>query len=291
LHSSSLAKLSAALLLFALVGSACSSTSSPAPDPASTTPVKKTIGASGGTVSSSDSAVTVTVPAGAVNGDVEITIARIAAPVTGAIGQAFEIGPTGTQFNQPVTVMFRYADADLGGKEPSAFAASTVIDGAWRAIAASVIDPAAHTIAGTTTHLSPYAIATVVAAATGTEDAGDAGTPDAPSDAGTDAAETPSCETLNQGKGITEAKAAAATLVSKLNVAAACGSGGACAKHKTPAGMCYGLSVGASTTDVDAAAVALLDKVKAMTAAESECYRSVSSGCDQGSVCTLGWCS
>lgn len=290
MSSLSVAKSSGALLIFALVlGSACTSTS-PTAETISTAPVRKTIGAAGGTVASSDSAVTMTIPAGAVSADIEITIDRVTAPATGAIGQVFEIGPTGTKFTQPVTLTFRYADADLGGNAPNKFAASTVINGAWQAIASSVIDPAARTIAGTTTHLSPYAIARL-AEATTVEDAGDAGPADVTPDASLDAA-GPDCATLNQGKGITDAKAAASALGAALNVARDCTGSNACIEHTTPSGACYGISTGASTSAVNAADTAFIAKLAALTSAESECYRPTAIGCGQIVwVCKSGQCS
>ena len=117
------------------------------------------IGASGGVVGADG--VTVSIPAGALTADVSITIQLSAAPgPDGTVSQVFEIGPTGTQFAEPITIAFDYTDSELGDLPPSDFAVETAADSgaSWTPLSQIVVDIYAHTIAGQTTHLSPYAL-------------------------------------------------------------------------------------------------------------------------------------
>ena len=125
-------------------------------------PASASIGTSGGTVTTSDGSATLTVPAGAVSATTAITITPSTLTVPGAVGQVWEIGPTGTQFATPVTLTLAYTDAELGGKPAADFAVSTVVGSGWQPIAAGVVNTAAHVITGQTTHLSPYALSSLV---------------------------------------------------------------------------------------------------------------------------------
>jgi hypothetical protein len=116
------------------------------------------IGQNGGTVGANG--VTVIIPEGALTSDVTITIqSSTAHGPTGTVGEVFEIGPTGTQFAQPITIAFGYTDSELMGLPPSDFAVETSTDSgvSWTTLSQIVVDVYAHTIAGQTTHLSPYA--------------------------------------------------------------------------------------------------------------------------------------
>jgi len=132
------------------------------------------VGPGGGTLGIGAAAITI--PPGALTADVPVSIAPIAAPVPGASGQVFEIEPSGTQFNTPATVTFSYANYDLAGLPPSAFAVSTVVGGAWQALPGQTLDANAQTISATTMHLSPYGL---VAQAQGGSQPPDASAPDA----------------------------------------------------------------------------------------------------------------
>jgi hypothetical protein len=114
------------------------------------------IGTLGGTLGIGN--VSVSIPAGALDHEVVVTVAPIASPLPGSVGQAYDLGPTGTQFSKPVTVSFAYTSSELGGQSPSAFAVNTVTDNAWQAVSSPSVDPYAQVISGTTTHFSPYAL-------------------------------------------------------------------------------------------------------------------------------------
>jgi hypothetical protein len=120
------------------------------------------IGEGGGVIGTGKPGVTVTIPANALTSAVTITISLStqAAP-EGTIGQVFEIGPTGTMFAVPITIAFDYTDSELAGLAPSDFAVETISANSvlpWTPLSQIVVDVYAHTIAGQTTHLSPYAL-------------------------------------------------------------------------------------------------------------------------------------
>lgn len=120
-----------------------------------------TVGTSGGTVSNSDGTLQIVVPAGALPANVDVTLTPITPPGAGAIGPAYDIGPTGTQFTTPVTLTFSYASLSLSGVDPSTLRAATFAGGTWQILAGAVVDAQAKTVSGTTTHLSPYGIVVV----------------------------------------------------------------------------------------------------------------------------------
>jgi hypothetical protein len=132
--------------------------------------ISTSIGPSGGTLGAAG--VTVTIPAGALSSDLLVTIQLTGEPgPDGAVSQVFEIGPTGTTFALPVTVAFEYTDNELAGLAPSDFAVETStpeLGASWTPLTQIVVDVYAHTIAGQTTHLSPYALVSQRAGGGGT---------------------------------------------------------------------------------------------------------------------------
>ena len=191
---------------------ACSSstaTSTPQPGSAIGPVAAQTIGAMGGTVTSADGALTVAVPPGALGTDLKITVQEISAPEPGAIGKTYEIGPTGTQFEMPVTLSFKYTPADLGVTAAEDLEVATIVDGAWSALAGDTVDVSASIASGTTMHLSPYGLIAKShgasdEASTGkdsgsgsdatADDAGDAGIVDAAADSADAADGATSCK-------------------------------------------------------------------------------------------------
>jgi hypothetical protein len=152
-----------------LVGVACSSSSSSPSGTGSntgtgtgtgpgTTQGQGTVGSAGGQVSTSDGALTVTIPAGALPTDTPITITEIQSPAPGAIGKTYDIGPTGTQFATPVTLTFKYGGDDLMGNDPSSLEVATIVGSDWVGLMAGAVDTTAQSASGQTTHLSPYGI-------------------------------------------------------------------------------------------------------------------------------------
>ncbi len=179
----SFARRGAGLVCIALIvvsGVQCSS-STVKSSSTSTAPTSSVIGAAGGTVASSDATIDVKIPAGALSKDTTVTIEVAAATATGAIGNVYEIGPTGTTFTAPVTMTFHYASLDLGGHQPAELRVATEVAGAWQPLAGPAQDASARTVSGTTTHFSKYAIVSDGSAVPCTSDSMtktcDAGTP------------------------------------------------------------------------------------------------------------------
>jgi hypothetical protein len=100
--------------------------------PATPTSASAHIGAAGGQVATSDGSLDVYVPYGALNGDVVVTIAKVAPPADGALGAVFQVGPASTPLGKAITLTFRFASSDLAGVDPDALAVATFEDGQWR---------------------------------------------------------------------------------------------------------------------------------------------------------------
>jgi hypothetical protein len=149
--------LAAVLVVAAAV--ACSSSDDPAGGtPTGTSNGHGTVGKSGGDVATSDGVLTVSVPAGALPADTQITITEIRSPAAGAIGKTFDIGPSGTQFTTPVTLKFKYSSADLSGTAATSLEVATIVNGEWVALANGAVDTGTQIATGQTTHLSPYGV-------------------------------------------------------------------------------------------------------------------------------------
>jgi hypothetical protein len=118
------------------------------------------IGPTGGTVGTitNGTGISMTIPAGALSQTLTLTITPISTPVIGAFGPVYDIGPSGTKFATPVALTFPYTTAELDGNLPTDLAIGTVVAGGWQPTSAPIVDTAASTIAGVTTHLSPYTI-------------------------------------------------------------------------------------------------------------------------------------
>lgn len=125
------------------------------------------IGASGGTASSSDGALEVTIPDGALASSVSITLTPTASPAAGAIGAAYAVGPMGTTFAQPATMTFSYAGAELGGQSLSALRVATYLGGAWQALPGYALSATAQTVSGTTTRVGTFALWAPASSASG----------------------------------------------------------------------------------------------------------------------------
>lgn len=121
--------------------------------------VSQSVDASGGTVTSADGLLTVSIPAGALSTARVITIEPITNHVSLAVGGGYRLGPEGTTFSQPVTLTFKYNDVMLGGKPAETLWITTQnTDGSWSANIRSVVDEATKTVTAKTTHFSDWAL-------------------------------------------------------------------------------------------------------------------------------------
>jgi hypothetical protein len=80
--------------------------------------VSKQIGAAGGSLSSANGRVTLTIPAGALSANTTISIQPVENTAPNGIGESYDFLPNGQQFAKPVTVTLKYTDADLAGTAP-----------------------------------------------------------------------------------------------------------------------------------------------------------------------------
>lgn len=77
--------------------------------------ITQTVGSGGGQVVSADGDLTLDIPAGALPADTEITVRRIAPTGLGPnVAVAYELGPDGLVFQQPVTVTLRLDQSPVG---------------------------------------------------------------------------------------------------------------------------------------------------------------------------------
>ena len=126
-------------------------------------PVSKLIGAAGGELSSPDSAITVTVPAGAFADDKTVSIQEITNKAHGSKGRAYRIAPEGLDTPLPMTVQFRYDQETLRGTTLDALSiAYQDAAGVWHAGVRPNVNTNAMTIAVTTTHFSDWSLVTGV---------------------------------------------------------------------------------------------------------------------------------
>lgn len=122
------------------------------------TAVSQEIGAAGGTLSSADGRVTLSIPAGALASNTVIRLQPIENTAPNGIGQSYDLLPNGQQFAKPVTVTLHYTDAELAGTVPEllqfGFQNS---QNAWGGKGNLQVNKTAHTISAPIKHFSRWA--------------------------------------------------------------------------------------------------------------------------------------
>lgn len=117
------------------------------------------IGAAGGQLVSEDRGLVVTVPAGALSGDVELSIARVNTNMPGGF-KTYRLGPSGQKFAAPVTLAFFLTGEELPAPRATApGAAFQAADGTWEYLEGGTFDAASRTYSVTTTHFTDFAAA------------------------------------------------------------------------------------------------------------------------------------
>lgn len=118
-----------------------------------------TIGPDGGTLTSADQRLTISVPAGAVETSQSFGIQPITSTGPQALGTGFRLSPHGITFKKPVTIRVNYSPDHLDGTIAEALALAYQTDkGVWRLAAKGRVDTAAHTVSVETTHFSDWAL-------------------------------------------------------------------------------------------------------------------------------------
>ncbi|GAB3992695.1 hypothetical protein GCM10028807_26130 [Spirosoma daeguense] len=81
------------------------------------TPVSQIIGPEGGSLSTPDGTVRLTLPAGAISQATTITILPITSHTPNGIGQAYRFSPDGLQFSKPATLTFQYTNEQVSAND------------------------------------------------------------------------------------------------------------------------------------------------------------------------------
>jgi hypothetical protein len=152
----------ATLLMFVLSGCVSANpqaNKAPKPSPVGAIvgdPISATIGPAGGSITSADKRITVTIPAGALAADTAIGVQPIENTDAAGFGMAYRLTPDGQKFTKPVTVAFAYTKGDLD----STYAESMRIAfqdkaGRWE-VQKTKVDKASKTLAITSTHFTDF---------------------------------------------------------------------------------------------------------------------------------------
>ncbi|WP_295122525.1 hypothetical protein [uncultured Chitinophaga sp.] len=129
----------------------------PVGTPEETAKAEKTIGAAGGTLSSLDGQMTVTIPAGAFTADQNVTIQRITNNNPMGIHSGYRITPHNVTFAKEVTITFPYTDEDVTNTVPEALGiAFQDANGVWQRIVDPVLDKTNKTVSVKTDHFSDW---------------------------------------------------------------------------------------------------------------------------------------
>ena len=121
------------------------------------TAITKTIGTTGGEISSNDGRIKVIIPAGALDAPKEFNIQAISNELPEGIGQAYRLGPHGSQFSKPVTVLFNYMPADtMDTRAEFLDIAYQDEQGTWQMMTNTVLNKTQHSIAVATSHFSDW---------------------------------------------------------------------------------------------------------------------------------------
>ena len=132
-------------------------------------PNTKTIGASGGTITSLDGRMGIEIPAGALSVDTEIGIQPVTNYAPNGNGNAYQLGPEGTKFSKPVKLIFRYTQEISPTMPTLTGIAFQDIDGIWYSPGNFTWDTTTKTVSTETTHFSAWATFDVLQIGCGSE--------------------------------------------------------------------------------------------------------------------------
>jgi hypothetical protein len=124
----------------------------------------ETIGKRGGTVMSDDGRVTLDVPAGALDREVEVRIEVVDEPPHGSVGTVYAIEPAGLQLARPATLTYDLAtdtedrSFDLKGATMDSLVLVTEKGARWEKLSDRDLDVDAETISASVLYFSSYAI-------------------------------------------------------------------------------------------------------------------------------------
>ncbi len=155
-------KLSIYLLILSVLGwVACDDQDTP-DQPA--VPVEKTIGAAGGTISSDNNALTLTIAQGTLTQETAVKIEPIQETVPNGVGSVFRVTPDGQTFAKPVTLTLKYDDAALAQSKtlPEFLRIATRKSGGnWETLSNIKLDKTNKTLSVETAHFSDWTVIAV----------------------------------------------------------------------------------------------------------------------------------
>lgn len=121
------------------------------------TVANKRIGTAGGTIVSADNQVVLTIPAGALSEEKEISIQPITNEAPNGLGLAYRFSPDGTTFAKPASLTLNYDPRRVVANSPDAFRIATQgADRRWYRTPGVSVDTIAHTITTEMPHFSDW---------------------------------------------------------------------------------------------------------------------------------------
>ena len=119
------------------------------------------IGANGGAVTAASGAVALSVPEGALTQSTTITIKPEGTPPASkrlVPGTAYEFGPDGATFMQPVTIKLRYGVLAAANKDQNRLRLHRYVNSGWVEVPGSTVNVVERTVTGQASAFSTYAI-------------------------------------------------------------------------------------------------------------------------------------
>ena len=121
--------------------------------------VSQSIDPAGGSITSADKRLTVTIPPGALAASTTLTIQPITNQSPGGLSTAYRLGPEGLTFLTPVAISFQYSSADLAGTVPDALMiAFQDAQGYWEAQSSATLDTTHQTLTVQSSHFSDWSM-------------------------------------------------------------------------------------------------------------------------------------
>lgn len=116
------------------------------------------LGAEGGRLDSTDGALSLHFPPGALTAETRISIQAITATAPAAV-RAWRLSPDGAKFSKPVEIVMSYGDADVRGSTPEALQIGFQdAAGVWNVLKHVQLDTQAKTLTATTTHFTDWSL-------------------------------------------------------------------------------------------------------------------------------------
>jgi hypothetical protein len=123
------------------------------------TPIQKSIGTAGGTITSADGKISLTIPGGALTTGTNFSIQPVSNTIPLGTGLAFRLLPDNVVFSKPVTIELIYDSASFEGSDEAALdLAYQDNTGTWKALNNTIQDKAKHKLSIQTTHLNDYSM-------------------------------------------------------------------------------------------------------------------------------------